>query len=43
MTPMNVTLYHNADMSSETFYKKVEFNKLVDPGLFDEDHMNLKK
>jgi hypothetical protein len=41
-TPMNSTDYHNGDMVSQTFFKKVEYNKPTDAALFDPNHL-LKK
>ncbi len=42
-TPMNLTNYHNGDMSAQTFYTKVKFNEPLSPDLFDRDKLSMKK
>ncbi len=42
-TPMNVTEYHDGDMSAQTFYRTVRFNEALDPELFDKDKVLQKK
>jgi hypothetical protein len=38
-TAMTLTRYHNDDMSSQRFYTAVEYNKGLDPGLFNPDNL----
>ena len=40
---MNMTSYHNGDMASQTFYKKVQYNQPVKEELFDPSQLKMSK
>ena len=42
-TPMNTTDYHNGDMASQTFFKKVKYNDPVKEELFAPDQVRMGK
>jgi hypothetical protein len=42
-TAMTLTRYHDDDMSSQRFYSTVEYNKGLDPALFNPDNLLQKK
>ena len=42
-TPMNTTDYHNGDMVSQTFFKKVKYNDPVKEELFDPEQTRMAK
>ncbi len=42
-TPFSVTRYHNGDMQTERFIKKVEYNTDMAPAIFDVNKPLLKK
>ena len=42
-TPLNMTEYHNGDMSAQTFYTKIRFNEALAPEMFEKDKLMMKK